>query len=187
MKRILLVLLMFATCSVFAQDEQMDAEMQAWMEFMTPGEMHEMLADMAGEWKTVTKTWMAPDAEPMVSEGTIKSEMILGGRYLQMNHEGTTMGMPFSGISIEGFDNVKKKFVNIWIDNMGTGIAQSEGVFDPESRTITYKGVMSDPVSKQDTEFKNVLEIGENEYVLSMYSDVNGQEHKWMEMKYIKK
>ncbi len=187
MKRRIIIFTLFAACTLFAQDEQMDAEMKAWTEYMTPGDMHNMLSELTGEWKTITKTWMAPDAEPMVSEGSVSSEMILGGRYLQMNHEGTTMGMPFSGISIEGYDNVKKKFVNIWIDNMGTGIAHSEGVYDPETKTITYTGTMSDPVTKQDTKFKNYFKFGETEHLFSMYADVNGQEHKWMEMKYVKK
>ena len=40
------------------------------------------------------------------------------------------MGMPMEGWSIEGYDNGKKEFVNIWIDNMGSGMASSSGKYD---------------------------------------------------------
>ena len=44
----------------------------------------------------------------------------------------------FKGKSIEGYDNVKQKFVSIWIDNGTTGPTSFEGTYDPLSRTFTY-------------------------------------------------
>ncbi len=187
MKKFLVTFLLISVCSLYAQEDkaQMDENMKAWTEYMTPGEMHKMLAENSGEWKTSTKAWMAPDTEPMLSEGSVKAEMLMGGRYLKMEHSGTSMGMPFNGISIEGYDNVKKKFVNIWIDDMGTGIARSEGTYDADNKTITYNGVMSDPMSKGDIKFKSVLEIvDKDKSIFTMYMNYEGKEMKWMEMTY---
>ena len=37
------------------------------------------------------------------------------------------MGQPFSGVGIDGYDNLRKKYVTTWIDTMGTGIFSMEG------------------------------------------------------------
>ena len=52
--------------------------------------------------------------------------------------DGKMKDMQFKGMGIEGYDNVKKKFVGSWIDNMGTGIMMSEGTYDPATKTFTY-------------------------------------------------
>jgi Protein of unknown function (DUF1579) len=46
--------------------------------------------------------------------------MILGGRYQQSTTKGSFNNMPFEGISLLGYDNAKKVFMNSWVDNMGT-------------------------------------------------------------------
>ena len=46
------------------------------------------------------------------------------------------MDMSFTGMAIEGYDNVKKKFVSSWIDNMGTMILNSEGTYDPAAQDL---------------------------------------------------
>ena len=46
--------------------------------------------------------------------------------------------MQFKGMGVEGYDNVKKKFVSSWIDNMGTGIQFSDGTYDPATKTLMY-------------------------------------------------
>jgi hypothetical protein len=110
-------LLLFAACftllfstRIFSQDnEQMDPQTKAWMEYMTPGDMHKMLAGSNGSWKTKIHMWMAPGTEPMVSEGTSVNEMILGGRYQRSTHSGDFMGMPMEGMNILGFDNATKE------------------------------------------------------------------------------
>ncbi len=131
---------LFSLTSIFAQDQnqEMDESQKAWMEFMTPGTYHEMMAKNVGEWKTVTKYWMDPNAEPQVIEGTAKTESLLGGRYFKTTHTGNMMGMPFEGFSIDGYDNAKKEFFSIWLDNMGTSYMLSKGNYDEDSKTLSY-------------------------------------------------
>ena len=139
MKRLLGVVfcLIFAV-QISAQDMgDMSAEENAWMSFMQPGEMHEMLARQAGEWNIEAKMWMDPSAPPEITRGKAVSEMILGGRYLKTTQTGTSMGMLMEGMGIDAYDNVKKKFISIWIDNFGTGIAYAEGEYDAGKKMIT--------------------------------------------------
>lgn len=190
MKKILIfsfVLFSFWGLTSFAQNEEasMDSQMKIWMDYMTPGPMHEMMAKHTGTWKMVSKMWMDPNSEPQVSEGTVDAEMILGGRYLKMVAKFPFMGMQTEGWSLEAFDNGKKEFINIWIDNMGTGVAISTGKFDEATKSIVYNGKMYDPVSGKDTEYKSISRmISDNEMIFEMFSNYDGKEYKVMEIKY---
>lgn len=182
---IFLIIISF-TSVLFAQEGgEQSAEMQAWMEYMTPGPMHEMMAKTAGEWKVNTKYWMDPAGEPMETEGKANLEMILGGRYMKSTHTGTMMGMPFEGINLQGYDNATGEFTAIWIDNMGTGISVSKGKYDEATKSINFEGSMLDPMTKEDMNFRQVVKtIDENHFVFEMYMNYHGQEFKSMVVDY---
>ena len=182
----ILVLLIFSTSVLIAQEGgEQTQEMQVWMEYMTPGPMHEMLAKSVGDWKTVSKFWMDPAGDPMVVEGTGKTEMILGGRYQKMTHRSTMMGMQTEGISTIGYDNATEEFTMTWIDNIGTGTAIAKGKYDENTNSIIMNGTMVDPMSKQEMNIKQVLKFLDNDHqLLEMYLDYNGQEIKSMEIEF---
>ncbi|MGE5804859.1 MAG: DUF1579 domain-containing protein [Ignavibacteria bacterium] len=185
---LLFTFLYFFFCNPAALSQEMDAQQKAWMEYMTPGKYHEMMAKSVGEWKTVTKWWMDPSAEPMVSEGTAVNEMIMGGRYLKSTHSGIMMGQPFEGIMIEGYDNTKKEFVSTWIDNMGTGIMFSAGKYDEPSQSITFEGSMVDPMTGSDVKYKQTVKIiDQNKHMMEMYDVSKGTEIKMMEIEFTRK
>lgn len=164
---------------------EMSAEQKAWMAFMTPGDMHSMMKQSEGKWKTKSSFWMAPGTQAMVSEGTCTNEMILGGRYLQETHSGTMMGQPMQGIALQAYDNVKKKFYSTWIDNMGTGVAMSEGVYDAKTKTVTMTGHMTDPVTGGDIKYRSTMKIiNDKKRVMEMYTKADGKEYKMMEIVY---
>ncbi len=189
MKKFLItsIFLTFLWGNSYAQNEGMnsDEQMKIWMDYMTPDSMHEMMAKHVGEWKMVSKMWMEPDAEPVVSKGTVNAEMILGGRYLKMVAKFPMMGMQTEGWSLEAYDNGKKEFINIWIDNMGTGVAISTGKFDDATKSIIYNGKMYDPLAGKDVEFKSVSKmVSDNEMVFEMFGNFDGKEVKMMEINY---
>jgi len=181
-------ILTFVLCSSSIISHEMDLQQKAWMEYMTPGKHHEMMAKTVGEWKTITKMWMDPSAEPMVSEGTTVYEMIMGGRYLKSTHSAVMMGQPFEGMMIQGYDNVKKEFVSTWIDNMGTGIMFSSGKYDEPTQSITFEGSMVDPATGRDTKYKEIVKIiDQNKHIWEMYDLSKGTEIKMMEIEYTRK
>ena len=110
-------------------DKQMDqqAMMELWKKLGTPGEPHKQFASLAGSWTTQTKEWMEPGKPPMESPGTAEMKTLLDGRFLYQEYHSQMMGQPFSGIGIDGYDNLTKKYVTAWIDSMGTGIFFMEG------------------------------------------------------------
>lgn len=158
-----------------------------WYAYMTPGEVHKMMASWDGKWNTEISSWMSPDAPPMKSTGTSINKMVLGGRYQESIHTATMMNMPFEGHGTMGYDNVKKMFVSTWIDNLGSGIIKLEGTWDDATKSMTLKGMCIDPSSAQEVEMKEVFKvIDENTQLMEMYglNPKDGKEMKMMEMKF---
>jgi hypothetical protein len=183
-----LTFILILSISSFNALGQSDAEMKAMMAYATPGEVHKMMAKSVGAWKGDVTMWMQPGAAPMTSTTEGINEMILGGRYLQGKNTGNFMGMPFEGISLIGYDNAKKMFVNSWVDNMGTGMMFLTGKWDEATKSITFKGSMVDPASGKDIAVREVMKfIDDNNQTLEMYGMMNGKEFKNMEIKLTRK
>ena len=164
-----------------AAHDKMMAEMQ---KAAMPGPMHEFLKPMAGSWKATAKTWMAP-GDPAVSEGACENTWILGGRFLQTAYKGEFGGMPFEGFGLLGYDNQKKEFVSVWVDDMGTGISFSNGSADAAGKVLTLHSTTMDPATGKPVKYKMVTKVSdENQHAMSMITMKDGKEHTDMEITY---
>lgn len=168
--------------------------MKQMMEMAKLNENHKLLGDLSGDWTYTIKMWMGdPNAKPQESKGTAKSKPIMGGRYTVMDVRGKFQ-MPgadgkmkeseFLGMGVDGYDNVKKKFVGSWVDNMGTGIMQSEGTYDPASKTIIYTTEV-EPVPGMKQQVREVVKITDKDHhTFEWYENRGGQEVKTMQIDY---
>ncbi|WP_426274954.1 DUF1579 domain-containing protein [Chryseobacterium sp. S-02] len=164
---------------------------KAWMEYATPGDMQKMLAKSNGVWTGANTTWMENGAKPITSTSEATNKMIFDGRYQVSEHKGNFMGMPFEGMSVTGYDNAKKKFVSNWIDNMGTGIMNMEGEWNPSTKSIEFNGKMTDPARPgKDCEVREVYTfVDDNTQKMEMYGPdgKTGKEFKTMEIIFTRK
>jgi Protein of unknown function (DUF1579) len=161
--------------------------MKKWMAFMTPGADHKVLDSMVGKWTTKVRFWMDPAGPVQESQGTAEISWIMGGRYLQEMDKGEAMGMPFEGMGLTAFDNLKKKYLGTWIDNMGTGIMVStEGTYDAATKTITCKTEGPDATMSKYVPMRIVHTITDaNTHKMEMYGpDKNGKEFRSFECTY---
>lgn len=183
----LFVFLFLVSATAFSQ-EMTSEDMAKWMQSMTPGAIHQQLAMGAGTWNMKTTMWMTPDAQPMTSTGTSTNTMILGGRYLQGNVSASMMGMPFEGISLTGYDNASQKFVNMWVDNMSTGMLYATGTASPDGKSVTLLGTMTDPMTGKPCNIREVMIFNaDGSMTMEMYGpDMNGNEFKTMVVEYTK-
>jgi hypothetical protein len=174
--------------SLFVQ-AQTEAEMKAWMDYMTPGETHKMIAKSDGEWTADMTMWQAPGAPATKATVACNNKMILGGRYQESKYTGELMGTAFEGISILAYDNAKKNFTSTWIDNMGTGITVMEGAWDNASKSLITKGKRIDPATGKELTIRQVFKlIDDNNQLLEMYTTpAGGKEFKDMEIKLTRK
>lgn len=174
-----------------------DAEMMAkMMELSKLNENHKLLADMVGTWSYTVKTWMDPKAPPSVSTGTAVTKVVMGGRYVTGDYsgkfkmpgaDGKMKEMSFTGMSMDGYDNVKQKFVSAWVDNMGTGIMMSEGTYDAASKTFTFAGEYEGMPGMKSKVRQLIKVIDKNHRSMEYYEDRGQGEMKSMEITYARK
>ena len=169
--------------------------MKQMIEMSKLNENHKLPSSLDGSWNYTIKMWMNPDpnAKPQESKGTATRKTVMAGRYVMMDvsgklqmpgEDGKMKDVQFKGMGIEGYDNTKKKFVGSWIDNMGTGIAFSEGTYDPATKTFTYTSEM-EPVPGMKSQVREVIKITDNNHMtLEWYENQGGGEKKTMEIAY---
>lgn len=164
------------------------AMMELWKKLAQPGEPHRQFASLAGSWTTATKEWMEPGKPPIESTGTAEMKMLLDGRYLQQEYNSTMMGQPYSGMGITAYDNLRKKYVSIWLDTMGTGPFTMEGTASPDGKTITLKGQHDEPGGGHMVHRAVWKLVDANTQTFDMYgTHGHGKEMKMMEIMYTRK
>jgi hypothetical protein len=171
-------------------EKQMDpqAMMEVWKQLATPGEPHKLFATLAGSWTTTTKEWMEPGKPPTESTGTAEMKMLLDGRFLYQEYNAQMMGQPFSGVGIDAYDNMTKKYMTAWMDTMGTGIFMMEGTASADGKTITLRGSHPEPGGGKMTH-RAVWKIVDNDtQTFDMYgAHHGGKEMKVLEITYTRK
>jgi len=128
-------------------DPKMAEMMKKWMEYATPGQPHKNLEPLAGKWEYTMKWWMDPQAEPDTCHGTSEHKLIFEGRYLQssvVSPPKDDMG-EFRGMCLMGYDNLKKEYESVWLDNMSSGLLIGRGKVGADPTVIELSGTMSNP------------------------------------------
>jgi hypothetical protein len=171
-----------------AKEMDPQAMMEVWKKLAMPGEPHKLFASLAGSWTTTTKEWMEPGKPPSESTGTAEMRMLLDGRFLYQEYNAQMMGQPFSGVGIDAYDNMTKKYVTAWIDTMGTGIFMMEGTASADGKTITLKGSHPEPGGGKMTHRAVWKIVDNNTQTFDMYgAHHGGKEMKVLEISYTRK
>jgi hypothetical protein len=181
-------------CSAISEDKPATADSKTSKEDMmkkveaaaTPGPAHKALESLAGDWNAEGKCWASPDGSPTTSKGVSKVHWVLGGRFLQEDFSGEYMGKSFRGMGLTGYDNLKKKYVSSWVDDMSTGLFTTEGTADAAGKVFTFRGTMDDPITGQtDKPVKLVINvIDPDRHTFEVHDLTKGEKSKVMEMTY---
>ena len=179
---------------VMAKDKKSDkpmdqqAMMEVWKQLAMPGEPHKLFATLAGSWTTTTKEWMEPGKPPTESTGSAEMKMLLDGRFLYQEYNAQMMGQPFSGVGIDAYDNMTKKYMTAWVDTMGTGIFMMEGTASADGKTITLKGSHPEPGGGKMMHRAVWKIVDNNTQTFDMYgAHHGGKEMKVLEITYSRK
>lgn len=166
-----------------AQQSDTEATAKAWMDFMTPGKMHDWMAKWNGTWEAEVSQWMDPAAPASKSKAVNVQSSIMNGLYTVGKFTSNMMGMPMEGQSTMGYDNVKKMFISTWVDNFGSGIVVLTGNYDEATKTLHLKGKQTDPTTGKDCDLREEMKIvDDNTYTLTMFgTGADGKEMKVME------
>ena len=184
-----------STTTMSAQPD--DAEMmKQMMELAKLNENHKLLGEFVGNWSYAMKMWMAPGAPPSESKGSAVCKAIMDGRYFVSENNGTfkmpgadgkMKEMNFKGIATDAYDNVKKKFVSSWVDNMGTGIYLSEGTYDAATKTFTYTSEM-EMMPGAKSKVRQTIKVTDADHrTFEFFEDRGTGETKTMEINFTRK
>ena len=184
MKNLLLILTLLFNCTnLNAQDKD------PWGEYMTPSNVHTLLAQYTGSFKMEIRMSMGEGKEPTII--TVNSEhiMLLGGRFLEMKQKGTMMGMDYQSLITIGFNNTDNQMAMTTITNMGTGTLSLFGTWDEKSKSANLIGKLTNPVSRNSITVKQVITFIDTNTVLIKSYDKEGDkpEKKTVEYKLTRK
>ena len=157
-----LVAVLIPNAAVPQEDGGMNAEMmKKYAELAKPGPQHKLLGTMIGEFDTTMRVYMMPGKPPMESKGTATSRWLIDGKWLATEWTGKMMGAKMNGFGIMGFDNHKKKFISMSVDNLNHFMQHSEGVVcDRSGKVIVTYGHMDEfLMGEHDKQVKYVTRL----------------------------
>ena len=105
-----------------------------------PGPEHDHLKTMVGYWDAV----MEMGGQKSKAKATYKT--ICSGMWIASDFESELDGVPYQGHGMDGYDQLKKKYVGYWFDSMTSAHMAFEGNFDADHKVLTmyrYRGVRS--------------------------------------------
>jgi hypothetical protein len=170
-----------AFVSSYAQDKRM-AEM---MKNTQPGEHHKQLDVLVGRWEVIAKYKYGSGPERQ-GKATSEAKWILGGRFVQQEYKSESGQLTLQFI---GYDNQKKKFFEVKMDNNDTGVLLTEGTISDDGKVITNTGERTDPLTGATGKLRAVTTIiDKDHYTLEWFmSGANGKEEKVVTLSHTRK
>jgi hypothetical protein len=122
--------------------EDMAAMLEKMAAYTQPGENHQVLERLLGEWDVTNTITMMPGApsEP----GRMTGRWLFEGRWLVLEGEGQMMGQPFSSFFLLGYDNLKQSFVVTSVTTLDTAMTRSEGDLSRDGQSLVCYGTMDE-------------------------------------------
>ena len=187
----LAALVLSAASVVFAQESPKPASASAKPDSRpatsTPAATSEqlILKQWLGKWEAVIES-TGRDGKPAKNpaKATVK---LLGGRWLITDFEGTFMGAPFIGHEVLGYDPVAKKYLLNWVDATATSFATGEGLYDPQTKTLTLTVTGRDDSTGKLATWRQVdiwKDADHHEWSLRTISPKDGKEQTQMTIRY---
>lgn len=149
-----------------------------------PGPEHRRLAEMAGEWDTVSTS----PGVPGENKGRATFKVECNGLWITSNFEGTFAWGTFQGKGLDSYDPAKRKYVSVWVDSMTTSPMVFEGDFDEKSQTMTQTATTTGPDGKTIPWRSETRIIDADHHDFRLYmTPPGGTEILLMEMKYTRR
>ncbi len=187
------------TTSVYSATDNTYNQM---LDYSRPGKYHQLLADLAGTWNFKGRhyDWVDSVTSKVSLEfsGTIVRASFANGRYFVVNvtsdgtlempvQDGKMITAKFQGIELEGYDNVKMKFVRSSIGNhLNSGIVASEGVYDSTKKTITFDSEVEPVPGMKTKDHLLFIFIDNDHYKWEYYQDEKGKYRKGTEIDFVR-
>jgi hypothetical protein len=127
-----------------------------------PGPVHERLNKLAGEWDVAIQYKLGENVYN--GKATCEAKWILGGRFLQQDYNSRFQGEPYHVLQILGYDNDRKKVIELKMDTLSTGLLHNEGEISEDGKVITNIGENRDPRTKKPYKLRTVYTITDHDH-----------------------
>lgn len=154
-----------------AQEKTGNQDMDKMLELSRPGSMHQVLKQIAGAWKF-------QDKKLAFVKGTLVRTSRYDDRFFDVEITGGKLKLPVSGgmkedsyrsFQLEGYDNARKTFVTISVNNhIGSDIQEQTGTYDPEKKQLSYEWE-SELLPGQKVRNRRVLTIVDADHYTEKY------------------
>jgi hypothetical protein len=164
------------------------------LDYSHPGRYHQLLAGLVGEWNFKGKHFSGhpnPDSNNVVREfgGRVVRRQVMNGRFFLVELTGGKSQIPVQDgkmiedtvrdMTTEGYDNVKRKFVQAFINNhIGSCIVYYEGTYDPATNTIYYEAEIEALPGKKRKRYQHFIFHDNNHYTVEYYWERDGKKIK---------
>jgi Protein of unknown function (DUF1579) len=152
-----------------------------------PGPVHKRLDDLAGTWDVALQYTLGDKQHG--GKATCEAKWILDGRFLQQDYHSRFQGKPFHVLQLLGYDNPRKKTIEIMMDNLSTGLLHNEGSMSDDGTVITNRGEGLDPQTNKPYKLRTVTTIVDRDHFTLEWFRTNdaGKEEKVVSMAHTRK
>ena len=191
---ILLLLTVFSLSSLAAQSQKdstasEDAFFNKLVAYSRPATYHQLLATIAGSW-----TWKSGE-----HSGSLTRKPFAGGRFFIVEsssskneplmqspvQDGKMEVTTFQTHEVEGYDNVKNKFVKSLVNNhIGSFIASYEGRYDSVTKTIVFETEVAFAPDTKWKVYEHLIFIDKDHYKVENYRQQDNEAGKVNEAYY---
>jgi Protein of unknown function (DUF1579) len=185
------VFIAFIVCGLFAlqsvgvsQDEPNQSPTVTADE---PGSVHKRLTSLAGTWDVALQYTIGEKQH--AGKAICEARSILDGRFLQQDYHSRFQGKPFHVVQLLGYDNRRKKTIEIMMDNLGTGLLHNEGGISEDGAVITNGGESVERLTNQPYKLRTVTTIVDADHFTLEWFRTNGggKEEKVVSMTHTRK
>ena len=170
----------------YAQEKgEREKKVAEMMQATQPGKRHKQLDVLAGSWDVVVKFKYGSGSERQ-GKASSEAKWILGGRFLQQEYKSESGQVT---LQFMGYDNQKKKFFEVKMDNMDTGVLYTEGTISEDGKVIINVGDRTDPMTGETRRLRTVTTIlDKDHYTVEWFqAGVDGKEQKVVTMIHTRK
>jgi len=144
---------------------------------LTPGEPHQQLAKLAGNWRTQSRSMLEPGSPPIDGVGTSEVKVVMDGRFVVETHASMSGMGPYKGLGVYGYDNVTQRYQGTWVDTLGTGMLTLEGKADATGQLIEWTVAASDPLLNERKSIRAVTRHeSDSRYTFTLIDKVKDEE-----------
>ncbi|HEX4955446.1 MAG TPA: DUF1579 family protein [Thermoanaerobaculia bacterium] len=156
------------TASAEPAEPPKPSALEAWKTSAATGASHERLGLLTGSWKVEAQYLAQAGSPPAAGVATI--EALLGGRTIEERLSTQLFGQSYEVLYLLGYDNTRKKYWGIWIDNLTSAATVAEGELRPADGALVLEGSYDDPASgTRHTSRSELIVESESAFTLTLF------------------